>query len=181
MSNPSNGSGNSTFSGDAEKTDSPDSGAARLRFAPPNDPAAPLRAAVRYGVIGLITLTIVGSLVSYLLAGLPGLWGALIGSAVGGGFILFTALSVLFSARFNAMTAGALILGGWALKMLLALIVFATLANMTFYSQPALAVVVIAALLLVLGAETYGVLKQRVPYVSPQSQNVKINTVDDEK
>ncbi|WP_064439788.1 hypothetical protein [Hoyosella altamirensis] len=154
---------------------------ARLRLAPPDDPVAPLRAAVRYGVIGLITLAIVGSVVSYLLAGLPGLWGALIGSAVGGGFILFTALSVLFSARFNAMTAGAVILGGWALKMLLALIVFASLANMTFYSQPALAVVVIAALLLVLGAETYGVLKQRVPYVSPGAEDVTSPTNHDEK
>ncbi|MCW4355179.1 hypothetical protein ONR57_17880 [Hoyosella sp. YIM 151337] len=152
-----------------------------MRFAPPDDPAAPLRAAVRYGVIGLIVLAVAGSIIAYLAAGLSGLWGALIGAAVGGGFILFTALSVLFSARYNALTAGALILGGWALKMLLALVVFAVLSNMTFYSQPALAIVVIAALILVLGAETYGVLKQRTPYVTPTREKVISDTNDDEK
>ncbi|MBN4927838.1 hypothetical protein IEU95_13415 [Hoyosella rhizosphaerae] len=147
---------------------------------PAVDTTAPLRTAVRYGLYGLVVLTIAGSGIGYWVAGLPGLWGALIGSAVGGGFILFTAVSVLLSARLPLITAGAVILGSWAMKMMLALIVFASLSNFTFYSQPTMAIVVIAALILVLGAETYGVLSQRVPYVEPDETSVKSDTNSDE-
>ncbi|WP_309297309.1 hypothetical protein [Lolliginicoccus levis] len=148
---------------------------------PPVEPSEPLRAAVRYGAYGLVVLAIVGVVAGFLFAGLPGVWGALLGAALGGGFILFTAVSVLFSERLPMVTGGAVVLGGWAIKMLLALIVFATLSRFTFYSQPVMALVVIGALVLVLGAETYGVLKHRVPYVQPEEEPVNPATKYDDE
>ena len=116
-----------------------------------------MRAAVRYGALGLVALTVVASIVSVLVAGTPGLWGALIGAAVGGGFILFTALGVLLTAKLPAMTAGAVLLGTWLLKLILAIVVMATLDPLDFYNRNALVLTIVLALVIVLGAETYGV------------------------
>ena len=131
--------------------------------------SAPLRAAVRYGTAGLIALAVVGSIVATLVAGLPGLWGALIGVAVGGGFVLCTALAVLFTEKLPPTTSGAVLLGSWLLKMILAVLVLGTLKGMDFYSKGALVIVMVLALVIVLGAETYGLLKTRVPYVVPDT------------
>ncbi len=127
-----------------------------------------MRAAVRYGVLGLLALAVVSSIVSVLIAGLPGLWGALLGAAVGGGFILFTALGVLLTSKMPATTAGAVLLGTWLLKLILAIVVMAVLKPMDFYSKGALVLTIVFALIIVLGSETYGVLSQRALYVDPK-------------
>lgn len=133
----------------------------------PSDPGpdAPLRAALRYGIAGLAVLVVVSAILSSIFAGLPGLWGALIGSALGGAFILTTAASVLFSAKIETGLQGLVLLGSWVGKLLLAVIVVAVLQNYDFYSRGALFLTVVGALLIVLGAETYGLLRQRVPTV----------------
>ncbi|WP_458689693.1 hypothetical protein [Nocardia tengchongensis] len=128
-------------------------------------PDAPLRAALRYGIAGLAVLVVVSAILSSLIAGLPGLCGALIGSALGGAFILTTAASVLFSAKIESGLQGLVLLGSWVGKLLLAVIVVAVLQNYDFYSRGALFLTVVGALLIVLGAETYGLLRQRVPTV----------------
>lgn len=138
---------------------------------PVPDSVAPLRSAVRYGVLGLIVLTVVGAVVATLVAGLPGLWGALLGAAVGGGFILCTALGVLLTARLPATTGGAVLLGTWLLKLILAIAVMAILKPLDFYSKGALVLVIVFAMVIVLGAETYGVLSRRVPYVEPDTDS----------
>ncbi|MGW4481169.1 hypothetical protein [Rhodococcus triatomae] len=129
------------------------------------DPSAPLRAAVRWGIAGLIALAVVGSLVASLIAGWAGLWGALIGVAVGGGFILCTALAVLFTEKMPPATSGLVLLGSWLLKMILAIVVLGVLKGMDFYSKGALAAVIVLALIIVLGAETIGLVRVKVPYV----------------
>ncbi|MFF0815658.1 hypothetical protein ACFYVR_10975 [Rhodococcus sp. NPDC003318] len=129
------------------------------------DPSAPLRAAVRWGLIGLVALAVVGSVVAALFAGWAGLWGALIGVAVGGGFILCTALAVLFTEKLPPATSGLILLGSWLLKMLIAIVVLGLLKGLDFYSKPALVIVIVLSLVIVLGAETYGLLRVKVPYV----------------
>ncbi|MFJ9368158.1 hypothetical protein ACIRRA_27555 [Nocardia sp. NPDC101769] len=133
----------------------------------PSDPGpdAPLRAALRYGIAGLAVLVVVSAILSTVFAGLPGLWGALIGAALGGAFILTTAASVLFSAKIESGLQGIVLLGSWVGKLLLTVIVVAVLRQYDFYSRGALFCTVVGALLIVLGAETYGLLRQRVPTV----------------
>ncbi|WP_433564849.1 hypothetical protein ACQP1O_05830 [Nocardia sp. CA-151230] len=128
-------------------------------------PDAPLRAALRYGIAGLAVLVVVSAILSTVFAGLPGLWGALIGAALGGAFILTTAASVLFSAKIESGLQGIVLLGSWVGKLLLTVIVVAVLQQYDFYSRGALFCTVVGALLIVLGAETYGLLRQRVPTV----------------
>ncbi|WP_175420574.1 hypothetical protein [Rhodococcus sp. SGAir0479] len=134
------------------------------------DPTAALRRGIRYGVLGLLVLAVGGAIVASLFAGTAGLWGALIGAAVGGGFILCTALAVLLTAKLPAVTAGAVLLGSWLLKMILAIVVLALLDPLDFYNREAMVIVIVMSLVVVLGAETYGVVQTRVPYVTPEAE-----------
>nr|WP_257237633.1 hypothetical protein [Rhodococcus qingshengii] len=136
-----------------------------------------MKSAVKWGVMGLIALAVVGALLGGLFAGREGVYGALIGAAVGGGFILFTALGVLLTAKLPALTAGAVLLGTWLLKMILAMVVLFVLSDMDFYNKTALVLVIIMSLVVVLGAETYGVLGTKTPYVDPTPSS---NVDDDE-
>lgn len=121
--------------------------------------------------MGLVVLAVVGALLGGLLDGRAGVYGALIGAAVGGGFILFTALGVLLTAKLPALTAGAVLLGTWLLKMILAMVVLFVLSGMDFYNKTALVLVIVMSLVVVLGAETYGVLGTKTPYVEPNTGN----------
>lgn len=129
---------------------------------------------MRWGIVGLVALAVIGAAVASLVAGTAGLWGALIGVAVGGGFVLCTALAVLFTEKLPPATSGLILLGSWLLKMILAIVVLGLLKGMDFYSKGALAAVMVLALVIVLGAETYGLLKVKVPYVDttdPESES----------
>ncbi|WP_446224641.1 hypothetical protein ACTWPB_05650 [Nocardia sp. IBHARD005] len=132
-------------------------------------PDAPLRAALRYGLIGLGVLVVVSVAIAAAVAGMPGLWGALLGAAIGGGFILTTVVAVLLGAKLPPTMAGAVMLVSWVGKMLVALLVIVVLNQFDFYSRPALFFTVVGALLIVLGAETYGVVSQKVPYVTTRA------------
>ncbi|MEV0433504.1 MULTISPECIES: hypothetical protein [Nocardia] len=132
-------------------------------------PDAPLRAALRYGLIGLGVLVVASVVIASLLAGMPGLWGALLGAAIGGGFILTTVVSVLFGAKLPPQMAGMVLLVSWVAKLLVVLIVVGVLNQFDFYSRPALFFTVVGALLIVLGAETYGVVRHKVPYVTTRA------------
>lgn len=141
-----------------------------MTTAPENHPDAPLRAALRYGIAGLILLVVASAVLGSIIAGASGLWGALIGSAIGGFFILTTAAVVLFSAKLESGIQGMVMLGSWVGKLLVVMIVVAVLERFDFYSRGTLFLTVIAALLIVLGAETYGLLRQRVPIMSTSSR-----------
>ncbi|MHA2788727.1 hypothetical protein ACXZ66_06210 [Corynebacterium sp. S7] len=131
-----------------------------------DDPKRPLYRALKLGSIALLVLTIVSLIIWGALRDLPGIWGVLIGAAIGGGFVLFTALSVLVTANTSASTTLAVVLGGWLVKIVVLILVLAWLRTMDFYDQTALGVTTIAALVVVLATETWGVITTRVTYVS---------------
>lgn len=131
------------------------------------DHTSALRAAVRDGVIGLLVLAGVAAGASSLVVGLPGVWGALLGAAVGGGFVLFTAVVVLATARSEPTTLAAVLLGSWLLKLILAIAVMMVLAGMDFYSRGTFVAVIALAVIGLLALETRAVLRTKVPYVDP--------------
>ncbi|WP_405166979.1 hypothetical protein OG203_18880 [Nocardia sp. NBC_01499] len=142
-------------------------------------PDAPLKAALRYGLIGLGVLVVLSVAIGAAAAGTPGLWGALIGSAIGGGFILTTAAVVLFGAKLPPSTAGMVMLASWVGKMLVGLLVIAILNQFDFYDRMVLFLTVVGALVIVLGAETYGVVRQKVPYVTVPEETADSQTRED--
>ncbi|GAB3696828.1 hypothetical protein [Corynebacterium nasicanis] len=131
-----------------------------------DDPRRPLLRAVRFGTIALALITLVSLIAWGSLRDLPGIWGVLIGAAIGGGFVLLTAASVLLTSSTNPATTGAVVLGSWLLKIVVLLVVLFFLRGMDFYDRPALLVTTVLALVVVLATEVYGVITARVTYVN---------------
>jgi len=131
-----------------------------------DDPRRPLLRAVRFGSIALAILTVISLAVWGGMRDLPGIWGVLIGAAIGGGFVLMTAASVLFTSSTNPATTGAVVLGSWLLKIVVLIIILAIIRDMEFYDRMALLVTLILALIVVLATDVWGVITAKVTYVN---------------
>lgn len=131
-----------------------------------DDPRRPLERAVRFGWWALVALTFLSLAIWGGVKGLPGIWGVLIGASVAGGFVLFTALSVLFTSNTSPTTTLAVVMGSWLLKLVLLLMVLFFIRDLEFYDRMALFVTVVLALIATLGTETWGVITSRVSYVA---------------
>ncbi|WP_245622201.1 hypothetical protein [Corynebacterium oculi] len=123
--------------------------------------------------MALAGITVISLALWGWIAGLPGVWGVLVGAAVGGGFVLMTVASVLLTSRTSPQTTGAVVLGSWLLKLVLVMLVMWGISGLDFYDRWALLVTVVVVLVVVLASETWGVLTSRVTYTeSPSSPSV---------
>ena len=113
------------------------------------DQRRPLVRAVKFGALALAALTVISLVVWGLVGGAPGLWGVVIGAAIGGGFVLLTALSVLLTAGTSPSTTMAVVLGGWLLKIVLLVIVLLFIRDLDFFHRGALLTTVVLALSLI--------------------------------
>lgn len=131
-----------------------------------DDPRRPLIRALRFGAYALLALTVISLMAWGNARDLPGIWGALMGAAIGGGFVLATALTVLATSRSTPTATMAVVLGGWLIKMVVLILLLLWLRSFDFYDTAAFGVTTIAALVVALAAETYGVISSRVSYIS---------------
>lgn len=131
---------------------------------------AVLRRALRDMLVLVAVVAVVGVAVGYALEGVPGVWGALIGAAVALVFSGTTVLSMLRTADSTAATTGAVILGAWLVKMLLLVVLFAVLDDLTFYDREVLVGVVLAGVLGSVYLDYRAVRTGRVPYVEPAAE-----------
>ena len=74
------------------------------------DSLAPLKNGLRYGLLGLLVLTLLGLLIWWPIAGTPGMWGVLLGAGVGGTFILLTVITIMATATVSPSVTMAMIL-----------------------------------------------------------------------
>ena len=125
-----------------------------------------MQRAVKLGGLALLVITVVSLAVWGGISGLPGIWGVLVGAAIGGGFVLFTALSVLLTANTTPANTMAVVLGGWLLKVIVLVMVLLVIRDMDFYDTVALFVTVMLGLFATLGTEVWAVVTSRVTYVS---------------
>jgi hypothetical protein len=130
---------------------------------------AVLSTALRDCLILVAGLAVLGSLVGFLVAGQPGLWGALIGTGLAAFFCATTVWSMLYTVGKGATAMGAVVMGSWIAKMVVLVAVLAVLTRFDFYDRVVLFVV------LLLGAVGSAVLDYRavkngrVPYVEPEA------------
>ncbi len=130
-----------------------------------DDQQWPLRRALRNGTIALAVIGIASLSLWGALRDLPGLYGALIGIAIGGGFMLATVMSVLFTSRTSpAMTMG-VVLGSWLVKAAVLLLLMLWLKGQDFYDATALGVTVLLTLIAVLATETFAVTRAQRLFV----------------
>lgn len=130
-----------------------------------DDHRRPLQRALRIGSMSLVVITIVSLAAWGAARDLPGIWGVLIGAAIGGGFVLLTALSVLLTSNTSVSTTGAVVLGGWLVKIVVLIIILVLIRNLEFYDHVAFFVTVVLALVATLAAEVWAVITSKVTYI----------------
>ncbi|MCP2266172.1 hypothetical protein ACFQHV_16935 [Promicromonospora thailandica] len=128
-----------------------------------------LRSALRDSLLLVAGLAVLGSLVGLLVAGVPGLWGALIGAALAAFFCGATVLSMLWTVGKGAVTMGAVVMGGWIAKMVVLIVVMAVLTQFDFYDRVVLFVVLLLGAVGSALLDYRAVKNARVTYVDPDA------------
>lgn len=126
----------------------------------------PMLRAARNSSIALVAIAVLSLSLWGYFRDLPGIYGALIGLAVGGGFTLLTVVSVLATAKSSPQITMAVVLGSWIVKALILLGILFLIKDATFYDKSALAVTIILSLVVVLATETHAVTQAQKLFVS---------------
>lgn len=130
-----------------------------------SDHRQPLIRALKVAGWALVALTVVSLMAWGAARDLPGIWAVLMGVAVGGGFVLATAATVLATANSTPATTMAVVLGGWLVKVGLLAVFLMWIRGFDFYDHRAFGVTTLAALAVALAAETWGVITTRTTYL----------------
>ncbi|WP_282946399.1 hypothetical protein [Cellulomonas endometrii] len=141
--------------------------------------SAVFRTALRDMVVLVAGVTVLGVAIGYLVAGLPGVWGALIGAAIALLFSGTTTLSMLKTTGTAPGTMMAVIMGTWLGKLVVVVVLLAVLRGMDFYDRYVLAVVVAVAVIGSALLDYRAVARGRVPYVSPAGTSGAVSNQDD--
>jgi len=131
--------------------------------------AAPLlKRALVYGGLLAAAIAVVGSVLGFLVAGVPGLLGALVGAAMTGLFLGLTALTILLASKvskgelFSPAFFG-IVMGGWLLKLLLFLGIVLLLAQQDFLDPVVMFVTIVVAVLGSLAVDVLAFVRTRTP------------------
>jgi len=113
----------------------------------PSAADAVFRQALRDMLVLLGVLTVVGVLVGYLVDGTAGVWGALIGVLVALIFSGTTVISVWRTSRSSPTTMLAVLMGAWLGKIVVVIVVLASIRHLDFYNPQVLAVVLMVGVI----------------------------------
>ncbi|GCD19756.1 hypothetical protein ACFO3K_04185 [Cellulomonas algicola] len=130
---------------------------------------AVFRTALRDTLLLLGALTVLGVGIGWLVAGLPGVWGALIGVGLALVFSGTTVVSMLATSHSSPQKMAAVVMGAWLGKVIVVIVVLALLRDLDFYSKPVLAAVLAAGVLGSAYLDYRAVSRGRVPYVEPSA------------
>lgn len=109
----------------------------------------------------IIVLGIVGG---YLVDGLAGVLGAVLGVGAALLFSGTTVLSMRASLGRPPTTLAAVVLGAWVVKMVILVAIFAVLQDMTFYNRYVFAVVLFVVVLTSMVIDVRAVVQARIPH-----------------
>jgi hypothetical protein len=125
------------------------------------------RQALRDMLVLLAGLTVLGVLIGYLVAGLPGVWGALIGVGVALLFSGTTVVSVQRTTHSAPATMMAVILGAWLAKIIIVIVLLVALKPLDFYNPQVLAIVMLLGVIGSAVLDARAVSRGRVGYFEP--------------
>ena len=123
-------------------------------------------AALRLSILLAVLIALVGSLLGFLIYGLPGVYSSLIAAAVSASFGVLTIFSIRFGSRLPLNGFYGLVLGGWLLKILLFAVLLGSLQGADFISGPMFFFAVVASVLGGLSIDSYLVLSSKLPAVA---------------
>lgn len=127
---------------------------------------------LRFGLLLVLGISLMGSLAGFFVAGMSGVFGALVGGSAVLIFTGMTALSVLIGSKLPLAGFVGTVLGGWLIKMVLFLVIFTLIDNADWLTQEARPVVFFTIVAAVVGGlilDTMIVSKARFPVVTDQA------------
>jgi hypothetical protein len=133
---------------------------------------APMRRTLLFAALGAVVLLAVAVPIGWAVAGVPGVWGAMLGVLVPVLFLGITSAVALLTARLSTSTLGAAVLGSWLLKIVVLIVVLVALDGRDFYARGVFFVVFLLGTAGFLVVEALVVLRTKVPYVEPSDAPV---------
>ena len=120
---------------------------------------------LKLGTLLVVGVTVLGSAIGFIVAGMPGVFAALAGGLAALAFTALTALSLLLGSKLGLGGFLGVVLGGWLVKMVLFLVLFSVLNKadwLTASSRPVVFFTVVAAVIGGLILDTLIVTKARI-------------------
>jgi hypothetical protein len=125
---------------------------------------------LRLGGLVALAIALVGSVIGYMVTGLPGVFGALMGAGLALVFMGLTAVSILVGKRvasdasFDPRFFG-IVLGAWVLKLIVFVVAAIWLRGQTWLDPATFAIAAIVAVVGLLVADVVAFQTTRTPYV----------------
>jgi len=145
---------------------SPGSAAARPRMTPEGAHEL-FRSALRWVLLFLGALAVVSVVVGALVGQGPGVWGALLGTALAAIFSGTTVWSMWWTSRRSPATMLGVVAGSWLVKIIVLFVVVAALRDLDFYHPKVFGITLLVGVLGSLGIDLLAFQRARVPYVDP--------------
>lgn len=144
-----------------------------------NTPGAPqhvsstpiLRTTLLWSGVVTAVLALLGAALGYLVAGVPGLWSALVGVVLAALFLGITGASILIANRWFGTDLYVplffgIVLGGWLLKFVVFLIVLFVMRDQPWVVPMVFFIAIVAGVLAALIVDVVVLTRMRVPYAS---------------
>ncbi|NYF10344.1 putative flippase GtrA [Leifsonia sp. AK011] len=136
--------------------------------------ATVLARALVYGGILTVAIAVVGSIVGYLVAGVPGLVSGLLGAGLTALFMALTAGTIVVAAKVTGNEPSSvlffgIVLGGWLLKFVLFIAILLLLRGQPFLEPLVFFFAILAAVIGSLVVDVIAFVGARVPYVGDVS------------
>ena len=145
-----------------------------MTSSPPNASEAVFRQALRDMLLLLGVLTVVGVVVGYLVDGAAGVWGALIGVFVALIFSGTTVISVWRTSGSSPTTMLAVLMGAWLGKIIVVIVVLASIRHLDFYNPQVLAVVLMVGVIGSAILDARAVQRGRITYFDEQPAQTSV-------
>lgn len=120
---------------------------------------------VRQMVIVFVIIGVLGLGIGYLVAGMPGFYGALMGLGITAFFMGTSAVIGLLTAKSSIQIAQAAFIGAWIAKMVIVLVVIWLVKDQVFYDPKVFFVVIAASIIAASVIEMRAVMQSRVPTI----------------
>lgn len=109
-----------------------------------------------------------GAAIGFVIARLPGVWGALLAAALGLVFTIATVALLRFVAGRGPELLQVVLIGGWIVKMVLVVLVMLWLREQDFYHRGVFFGTLVVVVLGAVAIETWSVATAQIPHVEPR-------------
>lgn len=116
----------------------------------------------------LVALLVLGVGIGWGVAGMPGVWAALLGAGLAAAFTLTTVVLGQVTADKPIWVASGALLGGWVAKVVILFAVMLIVRGQDFYDRFVLFGVVVVAIIGTTAIEVREAMRARVPYTAPR-------------